>query len=102
MDLNGVSLQKGNVLTPTVLCHKCGKKLWFLDAEPLTWDCLCGNQAYFTHGEVKQQIDAVLESSRGTDFVHSPTGTIVPKKSVVLTTHKFKCQLEKKLGGLDK
>jgi len=47
-------------ITPKDNCSKCNKKLWIEQAEPLVWSCFyCGNLAYFTYGEMIQQIDIV-------------------------------------------
>lgn len=83
---------------PKEYCHKCGKRYWDNTVVSKTWGCLyCGNLIYFNYGAFKQQIDLIMESSRGDDFVRSPDGkTIIPKSNAQIKSINFSKKLEGK------
>lgn len=61
------------MLNPKVSCKKCRNKFWSLDVIPLAWKCaICGNGLYFRYGTYFQQIEDIIRSRRGNDFVLSP------------------------------
>lgn len=85
-------------LVPKQACHKCGQRLWSAEAVNLTWSCaVCGNLIYYTYGALKQQIDLVMQSDRGKDYVYSTDGRcILPKKNEELRRIRFCKQMKRK------
>ena len=69
-------------LKPIAVCNKCGSTIWTREEQRLTWSCLkCGNLIYYLRGELIQQIDFVMQSARGKEYVHTTNNTIIPKTS---------------------
>lgn len=67
-------------LKPSGRCKKCGKVQWVRDIPPLTWTCLqCGNSLYIEFGRVIQQIEVIMQSDRGKEYVQTDRGTIIPR-----------------------
>ena len=72
-----------------IKCKKCGEHVWER-IEDLEYSCVkCGNLLYYTFGTPYQQIESIMRSQRGEDFVHTPAGTIVPKYDSVTAKIKF-------------
>lgn len=84
-------------IEPKEECHKCHNEMWMRDLEPYTWYCpICGNRVYFTYGTLRQQIDIVLLSQRGHDFVVSESGCIVPRRNDEISHIKVNQAIEEK------
>lgn len=72
-----------------IRCKKCGYSVWER-VEKLEYSCVkCGNLLFYTYGAPYQQIEAIMRSQRGDDFVRTPNGTIVPKYDSVTAKIKF-------------
>jgi ribosomal protein L37AE/L43A len=87
---------------PRQNCHKCGKHYWSYTVAPKTWSCVyCGNLIYFNYGAFKQQIDLVMESHRGEDYVKSTDKTkIYPKLNEEIKRIKFSEKRKQKQEGI--
>lgn len=84
-------------LSPSDICHKCGKHFWSCSDDPFTWACVrCGNIIYFTMGAFHQQIDTVIRSERKDDYVHNESGNaLLPKLNSGLKSIEFKKKVTK-------